>query len=433
MLKIRQCAPALLLALPLILTGCETSGSDVTEWFSSAYDSAKKTVTDFLDEHFDKKPAAQQAALAARTVRVTTVEMTPHKVSIERELTGRTVSYRWAEVRPEVNGILRERCFTEGTYVKQGDVLYRIEPDIYKAALDSAQAAYASAEANLQVTRLREKRIADMLRTRSVSQQDYDDAKAALKAAQANVMGTLAAVRTAQINLDRTEIKAPISGFITKSNFSVGALMSVSQLKELATIHQTDPIYVELSQSSDDLYMLKRQFETQIGMEKAVPSNIKATLTMSDGSAYPSVGHLNFAGVDVDQSTNTVLLRAEFPNPDRDLLPGLFVRTNLILGEDSQAVLAPQQAVLRDAKGAPYVYLIGKDGKAERRLITISHAIGNDWYVTGGLKLGERIIFNGVHNVRAGMPVQEISMEEAAAAAGAKPAERNGGKDGGNS
>ncbi len=413
MLKIRYAASAMLLALPFLFSGCGASEDGEAGWFANAVSTVQKTVTGFLDQYLDKKPAAQQAAMAARAVRVTTVEMKPHKVSIERELTGRTVSYRWAEVRPEVNGILRERCFTEGTYVKEGDLLYRIEPDIYQAALDSAKAAHASAEANYQVTRLREKRIAEMLRTRSVSQQDYDDARAALKSAQANLLGTQAAVRSAQINLDRTQIKAPISGFITKSNFSVGALMSVSQPKELATIHQTDPIYVELSQSSDDLYMLKRQFETQIGMNRAMPSEIKCTLTMSDGSLYPAVGHLNFAGVDVDQSTNTVLMRAEFPNPDCALMPGLFVRTKVILGEDNQAVLAPQKAVLRDAKGTPYVYLIGKDGKAERRVITISHAIENDWYVTAGLKLGERIIYNGVHNIRSGMPVTEIPMEQA--------------------
>ncbi|MBP3731435.1 MAG: efflux RND transporter periplasmic adaptor subunit [Mailhella sp.] len=416
---LRFAAPVLL-ALPLLFAGCDMASGEDSNWFSDTVSAVQKYVTDFLDSHLNKKPAAQQAAMAARTIRVTTYELKPHKVSIERELTGRTSAYRSAEVRPEVNGIMRERCFTEGSHVKEGDVLYRIEPDIYSAALDSAKAALASAEANLQVTRLRERRTADMLRTRSVSQQDYDDVKAALKQSQANVQAAQASVRSAEINLRRTEVKAPISGIITKSNFSVGSLLSASQVQPLATIYQTDPIYVEVSQSSDDLYSLKKQFQQRAAdgsLRHVMPSNIQATLTMQDGSYYPAVGHLNFTGVDVDETTNTVLLRAEFPNPDLELLPGLFVRTKVIMGEDTQAVLAPQKAVLRDAKGIPYVYLI-KDGKADRRIIEVSHAIGNDWYVTAGLTLGEKIIFNGVNNVRAGMPVQEVPMEEGGDSAG---------------
>ncbi len=409
--KSRFLAP-LFLAFPLFFAGCGDMSGDDANWFSDTVASVQKYITDFLDAHLTKKPAANTMAMAARAVRVTTMEMKPHQVSIERELTGRTTAYRWAEVRPEVNGIMRERCFTEGTYVKEGDILYRIEPDIYSAALDSARAALASAEANLHVTRLRERRTADMIRTKSVSQQDYDDAKAALKQSQANVQAAQANVRSAEINLRRTEVKAPISGIITKSNFTVGALLSASQVKPLATIYQTDPIYVEVSQSTDDLYTLKRQFEERGGnVRKVMPSNIQATLTMHDGSVYPSVGHLNFTGVDVDENTNTVLLRAEFPNPDRELLPGLFVRTKVIMGEDNNAVLAPQKAVLREANGTPYVYLIGEDGKAVRRVISIDKAIGTDWYVTDGLKIGEKIIMDGVNNVRAGMPVQEVSPE----------------------
>ncbi len=409
MSNIRILAPVLM-ALPLVLTGCGDTQDGASGWFSETVASVQKYVTDFLDAHLDKKPSAQRSAMADRTVRVTTLEMKPHKVSIERELTGRTTAYRWAEVRPEVNGIMRERCFTEGTYVKEGDVLYRIEPDIYRAALDSARAALAGAESNLQVTRLRERRTADMLRTKSVSQQDYDDVKAALKQSLASVQAAQANVRSAEISLNRTEIKAPISGIITKSSFTVGALLSASQVKPLATIYQTDPIFVEVSQSSDDLYDLKRQFEERGGGVRTVmPSNIQATLTMHDGSVYPSVGHLNFTGVDVDENTNTVLLRAEFPNPDRALLPGLFVRTKVIMGEDDNAVLAPQKAVLREANGTPYVYLIGPDGNAVRRVITIDKAIGTDWYVTDGLKVGEKIIMDGVNNVRSGMPVQEVA------------------------
>jgi len=384
-------AVSALLAVSLLLPGCEQ-----------------------IEALIGKKDAANPAAaMMNRVVRVTTVELTPHLVNIERELTGRTVSYRWAEVRPEVNGILRERCFTEGSFVKKGDVLYRIEPDIYRAARDSALANLASAEANLAVTKLREKRIADMLKNKSVSQQDYDDIQAALKQAQAGVKACKAALESAEINLRRTEVRAPISGIITKSNFTVGALLSVSQVQALATIHQTDPIYVELSQSSDDLYSLKKQFAESSRPTDTGANKIEASLFMHDGAPYEHTGHLNFTGVDVNESTNTILLRAEFPNPNRELLPGLFVRTKVVMGSDPNGILVPQKAVLRDAKGTPYVYIIGKDKKAERRSLKISRAIGNDWHVTSGLILGERIILNGVNNVRAGAPVQEITHEDA--------------------
>ena len=392
MVRILKLAPALL-ALPFLLVGC-----------------------DQLSGLISKKDTAAQAP-QARTFRVTTVKMTPHKVDIQRELTGRTVAYRWAEVRPEVGGILKERCFTEGAMVKEGDVLYRIEPDTYKAALDKARADLASAEANLNVTRLRERRTASMLKTKSVSQQDYDDVKATLRQAEASVQSCKAAVDTAEINYRRTEVRAPISGRITLSNYTVGALLTASQASPLATIYQTDPIYVEVSQSSDDLYSLKKQLGERGDLKDVNPANIKATLTMHDGSYYPAAGHLNFTGVNVDQTTNTVTLRAEFPNAANVLLPGLFVRVNVVMGQDDQAVLAPQKAVLRDLKGLPYVYVV-KDGMAERRNITLSHAICNDWYVTSGLNLGEEIVLNGIHNTRGGQPVQVVSEEEAAKAAG---------------
>ena len=389
MARLLKLAPALL-ALPFLLVGC-----------------------DQLSGLVSKKETAQ--APQARVVRVTTVKMTPHKVDIQRELTGRTVAYRWAEVRPEVGGILKERCFTEGAMVKEGDVLYRIEPDTYKAALDKARADLASAEANLNVTRLRERRTASMLKTKSVSQQDYDDVKATLRQAEASVQSCKAAVDSAEINYRRTEVRAPISGRITLSNYTVGALLTASQASPLATIYQTDPMYVEVSQSSDDLYSLQKQLGERGDLKDVNPANIKATLTMHDGSFYPAAGHLNFTGVNVDQTTNTVTLRAEFPNAANVLLPGLFVRVNVVMGQDDQAILAPQKAVLRDLKGLPYVYVV-KDGVAERRNITISHAIDNDWYVTDGLKLGEEIILNGVHNARGGQPVQVVSEEEMKAA-----------------
>ena len=343
MARLRTFAP-LLLALPLLLAGCD----QVRELVGGSKNDAP-------------------ARASGRAVRVTTVELTPQTVEIERELTGRTTAYRWAEVRPEVSGILKELCFTEGAMVKEGDVLYRIEPDTYKAALNKARADLASAEANLKVTR-------------------------------------------------RTEVRAPISGRITISNFTVGALLTANQTSPLATIYQTDPMYVELSQSSDDLYALKKQMGEDVDVENINPSLIRATLTMADGSSYSSVGHLNFTGVDVNRNTNTITLRAEFPNPGGELLPGLFVNARVIMGQDPRAILVPQKAVLRDLQGKPYVYLV-KDGKAERRSITLSRAIGTDWHVIDGLHLGEKIILNGVNNVRAGMAVEEVTQSDAEKAA----------------
>ncbi|HJB64780.1 MAG TPA: efflux RND transporter periplasmic adaptor subunit [Candidatus Mailhella merdavium] len=390
--KLRAFAP-LLLALPLVLTGC-----------------------DRIRGLFGDDTQSAAPAMAGRTVQVSTVTLTPQTVTIERELTGRTSAYRWAEVRPEVSGILKELCFTEGAMVKEGDVLYRIEPDTYKAALNKARADLASAEANLKVTRLRERRTADMLRGKSVSQQDYDDAKAALQQAEATVQSCSAAVETAEINYRRTEVRAPISGRITISNFTVGALLTANQTTALATIYQTDPMYVEMSQSADDLYALKKQLEEEGKSNDVEPSTITALLTMADGSTYSATGHLNFTGVDVNQNTNTITLRAQFPNPDGKLLPGLFVNARVIMGEDPQAILVPQKSVLRDLKGNPYVYVL-KDGKAERRSITLSRAIDTNWYVTDGLKLGEKVILNGVNNVRNGMSVKEVALPETSDAA----------------
>ena len=390
--KLRAFAP-LLLALPLVLTGC-----------------------DRIRGLFGDDTQSAAPAMAGRTVQVSTVTLTPQTVTIERELTGRTSAYRWAEVRPEVSGILKELCFTEGAMVKEGDVLYRIEPDTYKAALNKARADLASAEANLKVTRLRERRTADMLRGKSVSQQDYDDAKAALQQAEATVQSCSAAVETAEINYRRTEVRAPISGRITISNFTVGALLTANQTTALATIYQTDPMYVEMSQSADDLYALKKQLEEEGKSNDVEPSTITALLTMADGSTYSATGHLNFTGVDVNQNTNTITLRAQFPNPDGKLLPGLFVNARVIMGEDPQAILVPQKSVLRDLKGNPYVYVL-KDGKTERRSITLSRAIDTNWYVTDGLKLGEKVILNGVNNVRNGMSVKEVALPETSDAA----------------
>ena len=377
------------------------------------------------DSQTSQSPAA---GMQNRIVRVTTVELVPQRVDIERELTGRTTAYRWAEVRPEVGGILKERCFTEGALVKEGDVLYRIEPDTYLATLNKARADLASAQANLNVTRLRERRTAGMVRSKSVSQQDYDDVKAALQEAEATVKSHKAAVESAEIDYRRTEVRAPISGHIGISNFTAGALLTANQSTPLTTIYQTQPMYVELSQSSDDVYALKKQLRANSNAKTVDLNNIKATLTMADGSHYEETGFLNFTGVDVDQTTNTITLRAEFPNAKGELLPGLFVRANVVMGEDPSALLVPQKAVLRDLQGRPYVYVL-ENGKADRRFITVSRTIGNDWYVTAGVKAGDKVILDGVSNVRSGMSVEEVAPSEKKEESTAAPKEQTAGGD----
>ena len=283
---------------------------------------------------------------------VAVVEMKPERVAITTELPGRTSAYLVAEVRPQVGGIIQKRFFTEGSDVKAGDVLYQIDPATYQAAYDSAKAQLARAEANISTTRVRAERYKELVEIKAVSRQEYDDAAAALKQAEADIEGGKAAVETARINLAYTRVTAPIAGRIGKSSVTVGALVTADQGMPLATIQQIDPVYVDVTQSSASLLRLQQSMASGT-LKRDSANRAKVKLILEDGTPYPLEGALQFRDVTVDPTTGRYILRIVFPNPKRVLLPGMFVRAVLEEGVNEQALLVPQQGVSRDPKGNP--------------------------------------------------------------------------------
>ncbi|MDD4073811.1 MAG: efflux RND transporter periplasmic adaptor subunit, partial [Desulfobacterales bacterium] len=292
----------------------------------------------------DNKLEAAELASQAPVPQVAVVTMQPQQITLTRELPGRTSAYRIAEIRPQVQGIIQKRLFTEGSDVKAGDVLYQIDPAMYQATLDNAGAALCKAEANLPAVRSRADRYRELAAEKAVSRQDYDDAVAVLKQAEADVQYWKASVETARINLGYTHITAPISGCIGRSNVTEGAVVTAYQALALATIQQLDPIYVDVPQSTTDLFKLKKRMKSG-QWEKASETRRNVQLTMKDNTTYPVKGTLQFQEVTVDQTTGSVILRAVFPNPDSFLLPGMYVRAVFPEGIYNQALLIPQQAV----------------------------------------------------------------------------------------
>lgn len=343
-----------------------------------------------------KKPdAAQKASAPAPEVTVVTVKTEP--VTITTELSGRTSPYMISEVRPQVSGIIQKRLFTEGGDVRAGAVLYQIDPATYQAALDSAKASLSKAEANVAVARVKEQRYKSLVDINAVSRQDYDNALASLKQAEADVAGSKAAVEAARINLNYTRVSAPISGRISKSDFTPGALVTANQPTALTTVQQLDPIYVDVTQSSADMLRLRREFSSK-ELEKT--SSAKAKLIMEDGVQYEMEGRLQFSDVTVDQSTGSVTLRAVFPNPKGVLLPGMYVRAVLEEGKNTQAILVPQKGVTRNPKGDATAMVVAEDGSVSIRPIMVSRAMGDKWLVTGGLVAGDKVIVEGTQRVR---------------------------------
>ncbi len=341
------------------------------------------------------------------------VVVQPQRVALTTELSGRTAPCQVAEVRPQVNGIIQKRVFTEGSDVKAGEVLYQIDPATYQAAFASAKAAEARAEANLGAVRLKEERYRDLVKIKAVSQQDYDDAHAALKQAEADVASTRAAVETARINLAYTKVTAPISGRIGRSNVTDGALVTASQSTALATIQQLGSMYVDVTQSTAEMLKLKQNLATGV-MKKSGSAQVK--LLMEDGSPYPLAGTLKFSEVTVDQSTGSVTLRAVFPNPKQALLPGMFVRAVLEEGINEKAILIPQRGVSRNPSGDAMVMVIGAGEKAEPRPIKVVRTVGDTWLVSEGLKAGDRVILEGLQKARPGTQVKAVPFGSAPAA-----------------
>tara|TARA_R110001583_G_scaffold132142_1_gene284044 strand:- start:33175 stop:34368 length:1194 start_codon:yes stop_codon:yes gene_type:complete len=334
-------------------------------------------------------------------------------VPLVSELPGRTSPYMVAELRPQVTGLVQKRLFTEGSEVKAGQTLYQIDASTYRAAHDSAKASHARAEANLYSARLKATRYADLVKIDAVSKQANDDAVAALKQAEADVASARAAVETARINLDFTSVTSPISGRIGRSAVTPGALVTANQATALATVQQLDPIYVDLTQSSAELLGLRRAMEAgklKSSSAKAVP----VQLVLEDGTQYAAEGKLAFSEVTVDQGTGSVTLRAVFPNPKGELLPGMYVRAKLAQGEADNAILVPHAAVSRDPRGNPMVMVAGAENKVEARMITTTRSLGDKWVVTDGLAAGDRIIVDGLQRIRPGATVQS---QEAGAAA----------------
>jgi len=342
------------------------------------------------------------------------VVIKPEKVSLTTELSGRTVPHLIAEVRPQVNGIIKKRLFTEGSDVKAGQVLYQIDPATYQAAFASAKAGQARVEASLVSVRLTEERYRDLVKIKAVSQQDYDNASAALKQVEADLAFAKAAVETARINLAYTSVAAPISGRIGRSTVTDGALVTANQPAALATIQQLDSMYVDVTQSTAELLKLKQNLAIGV-MKKSSSAQVK--LLLEDGSAYPVAGTLKFSEVTVDQSTGSVTLRAVFPNPGQSLLPGMFVRGILEEGINENAILIPQRGVTRNPKGEAMVMIVGAEEKVELRPIKVVRTVGDSWLVSDGLKAGDRVILEGLQKARPGTQVKAVPY-------GAKPAEK---------
>ncbi|EDZ5704889.1 multidrug efflux RND transporter periplasmic adaptor subunit AcrA [Salmonella enterica] len=364
----------------------------------------------------------QQGGQQMPEVGVVTLKTEP--LQITTELPGRTVAYRIAEVRPQVSGIILKRNFVEGSDIEAGVSLYQIDPATYQATYDSAKGDLAKAQAAANIAELTVKRYQKLLGTQYISKQEYDQALADAQQATAAVVAAKAAVETARINLAYTKVTSPISGRIGKSSVTEGALVQNGQASALATVQQLDPIYVDVTQSSNDFLRLKQELAN--GSLKQENGKAKVDLVTSDGIKFPQSGTLEFSDVTVDQTTGSITLRAIFPNPDHTLLPGMFVRARLQEGTKSAALLVPQQGVTRTPRGDATVLVVGADNKVETRQIVASQAIGDKWLVTDGLKAGDRVVVSGLQKVRPGaqVKVQEITADnKQQAASGDQPAQ----------
>jgi membrane fusion protein (multidrug efflux system) len=345
-----------------------------------------------------KKPDAPKPP--PPVVGVITVQ--PSSVPIDIELPGRTAPFQTSDVRPQVTGILLKRLFVEGTHVRAGQPLYRIDPAPYRAALGQAQGNLASAQANAVAARLKAGRYSDLEKLRAVARQDADDARATAGQADASIKQTASALDAARINLDYTTIRAPISGTISRSIVTPGALVTASQTDALATIQTLDPIYVDIQQSSSELLALRKAMMSG----GAVPAEAPVTLKLEDGTAYAGTGRLEFAEVTVDPSTGSVLLRARFPNPTGFLLPGMFVRAVVTQTRRNDVFQLPAQAVQHNPRGDASVMVVGAGNKIEQRPVETQAMQGDSWVITKGLKAGDRVVIEGTGNAKPGTVVR---------------------------
>lgn len=339
-------------------------------------------------------------------VAVVTIETT--QIELTTDLPGRTHPYLVSEIRPQVNGIIQKRLFKEGSDVKQGELLYQIDPAPFQVAHDSAKASLGKAVANLPAIRSKAERYKELLADKAVSRQDYDDAAAATEQAKAEIEYWKAAVEAARINLGYTRVTAPIGGRIGRSSFTDGALVTAYQAAALATVQQLDPIYVDVTQSSAEMLRLRQHLEagrlTADGNEGR-----KVKIRLEDGTPYPLEGTLQFRDVTVDQATGSFILRIVVPNPKHLLLPGMFVRAIVQEGIAGQAIFVPQQGVNRTPRGEPVALIVDNEGKVQQRMLVLDRSIGDQWLVSSGVEAGERVIVEGSMNVRPGMVVKCVA------------------------
>lgn len=332
-------------------------------------------------------------------VRVETLQLEP--LAISTELSGRILAPRTAEVRARVAGVVLKRVYREGSDVKQGDVLFLIDPAPFKADHDSARATLAKAEANLYQARLQEQRYRELVDDKAVSRQEYDNARAAFLQADAVVAESKAALERARLNLGYATVTAPISGRIGRALVTEGALVGQNETTPLATIQQLDPIHADVTQSTRELNALRRALRAG-ELQQVGASEARATLIQDDGSAYPLAGKLLFSDISVDPSTNQITLRSEFPNPDLDLLPGSYVRVRLDQALQPKGLSVPQRAILRDSAGVPKVLVVDAQARVSERQVQLGSAQGDRWLVSDGLAAGERVVVEGLQHVKAG-------------------------------
>lgn len=342
---------------------------------------------------------------------VAIVTVAPERIVMTTELPGRLEATRVAQVRARVPGIVLKRVFREGSDVKAGELLFRIDAGPYQAAYNSAQATLAKAEANLAQTSLKVQRYKPLVETAAISKQEFDEAQTAQKQASADVATAKAAVETARLNLGYATVTAPISGRIGRAQVTEGALVGQGEATPLATIQQIDPIYVNLTQSATDVLQLQRAMASG-QLQRVGQGQAKVTLVTEDGRPYPHSGKLLFSDLTVDESSGAVTLRAEFPNPERMLLPGLYVRARLEQAAAENAILVPQQAVQRSPSGAS-VMVVDAEGKVVAQPVKTGAVQGNAWIVNEGLKAGDRVIVEGIQKVKPGAPVRTVPWKQA--------------------
>ena len=347
---------------------------------------------------------------------VSIVTLKPRSVAITDQLPGRTTAFKVAEVRPQVTGIVQKRLFGEGSEVKAGEQLFQIDAGSYRAALSSAEAALKRAEAQAITSKLLAERYEPLIAANAVSKQENDEAIAARARAEADVASAKAAVDAARINVVYTQVLSPINGRIGRTLVTEGALVTSGQEAPLATVQQLDPIYVDIAQSSTEILRLRRQMVSG-ELVKDANNQAEVTLTLEDGTVYPEHGRLKVSEASVDPSTGSVLLRAVFPNPRRELLPGMFVRAQLAQGTRSAALLVPQRGVSHNPKGEASVLLVDKEDKVVERIVTADRAIEGEWLITAGLSPGDRVIVDGLQKAKPGLPVKVVPAAEELAAA----------------